>query len=330
MANSFRLATFNLESLDETPQGPDLARRIAALRPQLLRLDADILCLQEVNGQAAPGGAPRRLVALDRLLEGTPYAGYHRAATTSPDGVSALDVHNLVILSRFPLVAAQQIHHQLVAPPRYRPATAEPASDIAAAVPWDRPLLHAEIDLGGRRLNILNLHLRAPLAAFLPGQKESAFVWKTVAGWAEGFFTAAMKRSGQALEARLVVERLFDTDPQALVAVCGDLNADIMEMPARILRGDPADTGSPALAHRALAPVEGPADPDSRYSILHAGRRSMLDHLLVSRALAPCCRYAAVHNEGLRDEAAPGAPLRPDSFHAPVVAQFVLPAARPP
>ena len=57
-----RLATFNLESLDDRPDlVPTLAERIAILRPQLLRLDADILCLQEVNGQATGKHAPRRL-----------------------------------------------------------------------------------------------------------------------------------------------------------------------------------------------------------------------------------------------------------------------------
>lgn len=328
MATTFRLASFNLENLDEGPESPDLADRIAVLRPQLLRLEADILCLQEVNGQTPPEGGARRLLALDRLLETTPYASFGRVATTSRDGVGALDVHNLVILSRFPIVASRQIRHRLVPPPRYRPTTAQPPVDTAAPVEWDRPLLHAEIDLGqGPRLHVINLHLRAALAAFIPGQKESPLVWKTVAGWAEGFFLAALKRAGQALEARLLAERLFDADPEALIAVCGDLNADLWEMPARILKADPSDTGNVRLAARALAPAEGPIGPDSHYSVLHAGRRSMLDHILVSRPLAAHCRFAAVHNEALQDEAAPGAQILPVSFHAPVVAQFTLPSA---
>ena len=32
--------------------------------------------------------------------------------------------------------------------------------------------------------------------------------------WAEGQFVAAQKREGQALEARLFIERLFDNEPQ--------------------------------------------------------------------------------------------------------------------
>ena len=46
-------SNFNLENLDfEKPdEKPTLQERIAAMRPQLQRIDADILYLQEVNGQ---------------------------------------------------------------------------------------------------------------------------------------------------------------------------------------------------------------------------------------------------------------------------------------
>ena len=47
-----RLATFNLENLDDVPgKKPTLAERIRVMRPQLERVNADILCLQEVHGQ---------------------------------------------------------------------------------------------------------------------------------------------------------------------------------------------------------------------------------------------------------------------------------------
>ena len=66
-----RLATFNLESLDLPPKaGMPLEARAEVLRPALERLDADILCLQEVNGQHVAGREERQLLALDRLLAG--------------------------------------------------------------------------------------------------------------------------------------------------------------------------------------------------------------------------------------------------------------------
>ena len=43
------IATFNLMSLDDrSDRSPSLDERIPILRPQLIRLNADILCLQEI------------------------------------------------------------------------------------------------------------------------------------------------------------------------------------------------------------------------------------------------------------------------------------------
>src|SRR3546814_19355347 len=58
---TMRIATFNLESLDLAPGAEAaFARRAAVLRPQLEALRADILCLQEVNGQHVAGESGRR------------------------------------------------------------------------------------------------------------------------------------------------------------------------------------------------------------------------------------------------------------------------------
>jgi len=241
MPQPLRIATFNLESLDDRPDvAPPLAARIAVLRPQLLRLKADVLCLQEVNGQRPPGGGPRQLLALERLLAETPYAGFHLISSSrvsGPDSEAergADAVHNLVILSRHPFGSTEELRHHLVEPPTYRPKTARPAVEREQAIEWDRPILAAAIELAaGRRLHVVNLHLRAPLAAPVPGQKKDAHTWRSVSGWAEGFFLATVKRAGQALETRLFIERIFDHDARALVAVCGDFNAEERQTPAQ-------------------------------------------------------------------------------------------------
>ena len=51
-----RIATFNLENFDETAAGewPSLAERLTLMRPQIVRLRANIACFQEVNGQERP------------------------------------------------------------------------------------------------------------------------------------------------------------------------------------------------------------------------------------------------------------------------------------
>ena len=325
MAGALRIASFNLESLDDGPRAPDFAARRAILVPQLRRLQADVLCLQEVDGQKHAAHASRTLRALDRLLDGTPYADYGRVCTETPAG-GPRDRHNLVILSRFPIASHRQLCNDLVEAPRYRPATAEPRPAEAATVSWDRPVLVAALDLGGDVLHVLNLHLRAPRAAPVAGQRLEHGGWRTMAGWSEGYFIAAMKRAGQALEARLYLDSLFDAEPEPLVAVCGDFNATGHEVPLRIVMGDDEDSGNPALAPRRLIAPERGTGHDRRYSVIHRGRRQMLDHVLVSRRLFAAFSSLEIHNEDLGDEASGAFAVEaaPESFHAPLVARFDL------
>jgi len=321
-----RLASYNLENLDDRAGAePPLAARIAALKPHFQRLAADVICLQEVNSQAAPG-QPRNLHALEQLLAATPYHDFHRAVTLNDAGTQVRDVQNLVVLSRFPVLAQRQVMHDLVPPPLYRPVTAVPAAAAAPApVRWDRPILHLRLDIGRRRpLDLVNLHLRAPLAAFIAGQKAGAFAWNSVGGWAEGFFLAALKRDGQALETRLLLEQLFDADPEAWIAVCGDFNADGRATPLSLIRGDVEATGNGALLGRSLVPLEVSVPAERRYTVRHFGDKLLLDHVMVSRQLLGFFRQAEIHNESLTDELLAFATGRrdPDSFHAPVVVEF--------
>ena len=312
-----RIATFNLESLDDEDAAL-FAQRAEVLRPQLDRLNADILCLQEVNARRPAKGEPRAVCALTALLAGTRYAGFHLA--TGSDHLA--DRHNLVVASRWPVPESRLLKHELVPPPAVRMVTANPPAAGEEPVSWDRPVLHAEVTLpGGRTLHVFDLHLRSPLAAPVPGQKKAALSWSSVGGWAEGFFLAAIKRAGQALETRLAVERLFDADARALVVVAGDYNAEDRQTPVRIIRGDLGDTGNAALAARALVPLELAVPEEKRFSVLYEGEAAMLDHLLVSRPLLGWFRGVEVHNEQLGGD--PDTAL--DSDHAPVVAAFEMP-----
>jgi endonuclease/exonuclease/phosphatase family metal-dependent hydrolase len=323
-----RIATFNLENLDDEPGAePPFAERAAILRPQLLRLDADILCLQEIHGQSIAKHR-RVLRALEQLLEGTPYAGYSMAVSEHPPGHGPADIQNLVTLSRFPILKSESVRQSLVFPPLYQPTTADPPILAPGPVAWERPVLYSMIDLpGGRPLHVVNLHLKAPLAAHVPGQKTGLFEWRSVAGWAEGFFLAEIKRVGQALEVRLLIDRIFDADEAALIVVAGDLNAGISETPARVVLGQIEDTGNGLLAHRALIAIERGLPSERCFSVVHAGERVMLDHLLVSRPLLAHYRRIEVHNEALGDELVAYASVRasPESYHAPVVAELELP-----
>ncbi len=323
-----RIASFNVENLTDSPTSDvPLNARIDILRPQLARLAADILCLQEVDATKHRQTHRREHSALKALLRETPYQDFHLASSLDRNSGLPRDKHNLVTLSRWPITCSQQLCCDLLQPPLYRNVTSEPPQDAAAAVTWDRPILHAQIALpNGQALHILNMHLRAPLAARIPGQKSGPFAWKSVPGWAEGYFLAAIKRSGQALEARLFIDSLFDADEKALVAVAGDFNAEEKEVPLHIVMGDPEDTGNGRLAGRALVPLEHSLPHERRFTVVHRGRKLMLDHLLISLQLQTSYRDIEDHNEALGDELVAYTLIdaAPDSYHAPIVAKFEL------
>lgn len=322
-----RIATFNLENLSarRTPND-DFQARCQILRPQLNRLQADILCLQEVGAEHDGNkSSPRHFRALTSLLEGTRYADYFQAHSTLKDGRGPMDVHNLITLSRYPIVHRRQLWNDLVAAPRYEFKTANPSIPDPVEIVWDRPVLHTEIDIGtDRHLHVFNLHLRAPLASFVPGQKSGQFKWRSVSGWAEGFFVATIKRSGQALEARFAIDALFDKQTDALIAVCGDMNAGDQEMPLRILKGDKSETENSTLETRTMFPLEKIVSADRQYSVIHGGHPAMLDHLLVSQSLLNRFQSISIDNDSLPDELTDYQRKTPlsGSHHAPIVACF--------
>jgi endonuclease/exonuclease/phosphatase family metal-dependent hydrolase len=159
-----KLATFNLESFGTDRIDEDLlARRIDALRPKLLELEADILCLQEVNAQKIKGQSSRQFYDLERLIEGTPYQDFSLSGSLRPSGKGPGDRHNLVVLSRYPVLSGESLYHRYAEPPLWRPGTADPGYDEPQATAFDRPVQQLQIDMGtGHPLHVFNVHLRAP------------------------------------------------------------------------------------------------------------------------------------------------------------------------
>src|SRR5690606_31759293 len=226
-------------------------------------------------------------------------------------GHGAADRHNLAILSRWPIRRWHSLRHELVPPP----------SAEGEAQHWDRPLLWAEVELpGGRKATVVNLHLRAPLPVPLPRPEPTGAAASASPGsWARGFYLAALRRLGQALEARLFVERLFDSDPEAWIAVCGDCNAPLEDDTLRLLEGLPGGPDRTAAARRRLTAVARSLPESRRYILRLGGERLLVGHILVGRGLFGCFESAEIHNELLLEESE-GGPASPESFHAPLVA----------
>jgi endonuclease/exonuclease/phosphatase family metal-dependent hydrolase len=321
------VATFNLENFDETPAGqlPTLAERIALMKPQIVRLRADIACFQEVHGQERPG-RPRALLALADLLAGTNLEPATIVSTTAADDV-VFDVRNIVVASLLPVTDRQQLRNTLVAEPLYRRLTAIPPDAGAVPIGIERPILHVTIDLGpAGPLHVINVHLKSKLPTDIPGQKLDTFTWRTPGAAAEGGFVSSMKRMSQAVEVRLLVDQILDADPGARIIVAGDFNATPDEIPVMLIRGTVEDTGNREHAARVLVPVEQTIPESSRYTLFHQGKGQMLDHMLVTRNLLAAYRGSEIHNEILHDESAAFATdtKYPESDHAPVVATFDL------
>ncbi len=317
-----RIATFNIENLDETTS-PTLEDRIAVLKPQLMRLDADILCLQEIHGQERDG-RPRELLALQALIKDTPYQGYN-ISYTETSAEQAYDKRNLVILSKYPILETRQVRNEYVDDLMYRRITASPHEPEAKEVGWERPVLYAKIGHPQGPVHLINIHLKSRLPSAVPGQREG-FAYRTVSGWAEGYFISSMKRVGQALEVRLMVDEIFDDEPDAKIIVCGDFNAEPGQVPVEAIAGRIENTGNASLGHRQLLPCSNSIPKESRYSHLHEGHGNLLDHMMISRALLAHYQAAEIHNEALHDESIAFATDKkyPESDHAPFVVQFSL------
>jgi endonuclease/exonuclease/phosphatase family metal-dependent hydrolase len=324
---TLRIATFNLENLDETGPGqrPSLAERVTLMKPQISRLRADIACIQEVNGQERPG-QPRALLALQELVAGTNLDGAAMIAT-KPEGDAVYNERNLVVVTHLPVLAHTQLRNTLVAKPAYRRLTAVPEDPGPVEIGIERPILHVQVDLapvGGGRLHVINVHLKSKIPTEIPGQKIDNFTWSSADAWAEGFFISSMKRMSQALEARRLVDKILDEDPHASIVVAGDFNATPDDVPVLAIRGDVEDTGNGELANRVLVPVTHTIPESARYTLFHHGRGELIDHMLITRNLLAHYRGAEIHNEVLHDESvAFGTDVKyPESDHAPMVATF--------
>ncbi len=321
-----RIGSFNLENLGRRFADAAFFReRLAVLGPQVARLDADVLCLQEVDGVKAPGASGRSLEALEALLEAADVGRYALAASVRRETGRPAEQHNLVVASRLPIRAHRQYLNDLVPALRRPFLAADPPDAAPRPVPFDRPVLHAEIALrGGRTLHVLDLHFKAPVASPVPGGKASASTWASTAAWAEGYYLSAIKRAGQALEARLAIDAVLDAEPDALIALAGDFNAEANETPLSIVAAPAEETGNARLAARSLSLLDHAVPDWRRFTVIHRGRKVMLDHLLASRALMAAFRGLEIHNEALLDETVALAGEGPWSFHAPVVAVFDL------
>ncbi len=318
--DTLRIATFNALDLGsrraqgafprDGAHGADPDRLddlyLAATQRMLLRIRADVLVLQEVLDEDA----------LTQVVRGTPYETFAR---TPLDPDPEVERHQ-VILSRFP-IHEYHLHRQ-----HSRLHWLPQGEGNPLTVRWNRPIVEVSLELPGiGRTRLLGVHLKSKRPSEAPGLAPvPGGGWPSMAAHAEGSTLSSLKRVGQALELRRLVDGLFGRYRDARLVVLGDFNDTADSVPLSIIRGSYVEARNPLLWDQELYPVELSLPAEKQFTLLHDGKPQMIDHILISRALLAHFRSATVLNETLRDHwAAPRAiEFLPESDHAPVVAEF--------
>ncbi len=296
------VASMNVENLSVA--GP--AERFARLGERIVaRLGApDVVALEEVQDDSGPAGKGDGVVTsrktLDALLAGITAAGgprYEAAWIDPVEGkeggqpggnirvVLLLNPSRVTLVKRGeagPLDATQpeglgKELHLTLSPGRVAPASTAFTLTQGEGV---RRSLAVELLFGGKRVFVLANHWSSKSdddRAFGPNQPPRT--------------PTASRRLAQAREIRSFVERLLMADPKARVVVLGDLNDFEFSEPIRLFTAPPLED----LVMRVPAA--------SRYTFNYEGTSQVLDHVVVSPALARDAAVEILHfNSDCSDE----------------------------
>jgi endonuclease/exonuclease/phosphatase family metal-dependent hydrolase len=269
------VGTWNLENLYRPggPFGPkDKAAyetKLAALAAVIKELDPALLGVQEV-------GDPEALEDLAGMLD----SKWHVTLSRHPDERGI----RVGFLSRTtPNVLADTDAF----PPPLRPVQGD--DDGTPVAHAGRGFLAVEIAAGELTLKVAVAHLKSKLLSYPAGR----FQPRDEGERARYGTYALYRRSAEATALRALADRLLAGEGRTRdVAVLGDMNDEVQAATTQILLGPPgSEIGTPGYEH----PDQGddvrlwdvaPLIPaDRRYSRITAGRRELIDHILVSHRL---------------------------------------------
>lgn len=315
---SFTLATYNTQDLLELvpPEGQTLApamvgahqAKLRAAADILTRLDADIVCLQEVES--------RELI--DRVLAHLP-PGFRPYGTTLVGQVRDRRGLRLAILSRFPVIGDPRSHGPAESPDGFRLPVTEAAAPPGEVHHFRRGLLESVFDVPGRgALRVFCVHLKSNYPVFHQPPKDQG-------DYGEGLVRAAMVRMAEAIRLRRLVDEALLKEPETGVVVAGDFNETEGSIVLRVVAGDRPEGLKRGWAAGALHHASMLVPADQRWSSMFRGRKELLDHILLSDKLRARLCDARLYNDALypaRETLGEAASLAPDSDHAPFVVEF--------
>jgi len=305
------IATFNVKNLLEPANSQAAAvlpGKIAWLASKLTACDADVVGLQEIGSGAL----------LSRVLDAMHARGGYGApvlGTVDARGIGC------ALLSRLPILSSWVQTSDALPLPVFREGDPPP---FGARLPLRRGVVHARVDAGAARLiDVFVAHFKSARPVRARDASGIELGPSSARERAEGQLRSLIWRAGEGLFVRGRVDEVLAGDPDARIAVVGDLNDEPGSWAVRAVCSE----GQGALLD-ACASI--PAE--LRYSCLHGGRRIQIDHVLVTAGLHARIQAARIDNADLRQheplpEARPAAQAVQetptiDSDHAPVIVQF--------
>ena len=305
------LATFNVKDLLDPPEDAErevLGAKLASIAGMLRACDADVIGLQEV------GTVELVRAVLDRL-DGHTY-GEPVMGTADARGIRC------ALVSRVPVVESRVHTAESLPFPVFQDGDPTP---FGTRIPLRRGVVHARVDAPGLGLvHVLVVHFKSSRSVPARDASGRELPATNARMRSEATLRSLVWRAAEALYVRGLVDDVLAPDPDARVAVVGDLN-DVPGSPAvRAVRGD-----GPGSLFDCAAGV----DAEARFSAMHEGRRTQIDHVLASANLYARLQAARFLNAELREHApvrpppggAPRVAVEPptvDSDHAPLVTRF--------
>ena len=271
--NGFTIATFNVKNLigpnseyyrfeEYTPE--EYAWKEDWLADQLLSLDADVVCFQEVFDLAALeaviGEANRRGIALNQAAVPDRSKPYRRKAIfrkitfrpypvpnlfftpNASDGGPGERRPGLAILSRHGFMSREAV--QDLAEPRVIAFPALGGDGLAGSFELNRisrPVQIARIPVDDHVVSIINLHLKSKLGEYLKPATgglppEANLLDYDPIGRASGEMRASVRRMAEALEVRALAVKEMNEDRPTMVL--GDFNDSENSVVSAIIAGE--------------------------------------------------------------------------------------------
>jgi endonuclease/exonuclease/phosphatase family metal-dependent hydrolase len=301
---SLSLATFNVKNLldprDEAGRSL-LPRKLDEIARMVRTCDADVVGLQEVG--------PVEL--LHEVTTRLPDCGYGEPIVGTPDSRGI----RCALLARVRVVAAVVRTAEALSFPVFCAGDPEP---FGTRIPLRRGIVHARVDAPGLgEVDVFVAHFKSPLPLALRDASGAEVEPSGPRERAEGVLRSLVWRAAESLYVRGLVDEVLAREPAAHVAVVGDLN-DVPGSPMlRALRSEGAGE---------LFDCAAVVAPDARFSILHRGRPTQIDHALATAGLHARLVGAHFLNAELRDHGVfdpeRAELMTVDSDHAPLVVSF--------